>query len=377
MNRTKRLFSLLMTGVLLSALATPAFADNGKSNNGKSQGFQLTQERVTGKPEFVLRKMELKGFTFMEKMQIRAKHRELKFDVPPVIKDGRTLIPVRAITEAMGATVDYDAEEGIVTVTSADEEIVIKFYLNEEDEGKITVTKDGETEDVTTDVRPGIINNRTFVPLRFIAETLGLKVTHDGRTGGIDIDEGLKLNKARFAFANREVIDDVEITFSPKADYELLRIENGDEELEDEDYSVDDGVITLEEGYLESLTADKTILTLVFEDEEGEEVSRTVEIRIDQEGEYEEPTISKSGVKFFSEDEVEDTVITVDWNGHTLKEINEDGDNLTAGTDYTVSGDKITLKAAYLEDLPDGETELTMVFVAGDQTEELTFTVDK
>lgn len=377
MNRTKRLFSLLMTGVLLSALAVPAFADNGKSNNGKDRGFQLTQEKVTGKPEFVLRKMELKGFTFMEKMQIRAKHRELKFDVPPVIKDGRTLIPVRAITEAMGATVDYDAEEGIVTVTSADEEIVIKFYLNEEDEGKITVTKDGETEDVTTDVRPGIINNRTFVPLRFIAETLGLKVTHDGKTGGIDIDEGLKLDKARFTFANREVIDDVEITFSPKADYELLRIENGDEELEDEDYSVSDGVITLEEDYLESLTAEKTVLTLVFEDEEGEEVSRTVEIRIDQEGEYEEPTINKSGVKFFSEDEIEDTVITVVWNGHTLKEINEDGDKLTAGTDYSVSGDKITLKAGYLEDLPDGETELTLVFVAGDQTEELTFTVEK
>lgn len=65
------------------------------------------------------------------------------------------------------------------------------------------------------------------------------------------------------------------------------------------------------------------------------------------------------------------------WNGHTLKEINEDGDKLTAGTDYSVSGDKITLKAGYLEDLPDGETELTLVFVAGDQTEELTFTVEK
>jgi len=102
----------------------------------------------------------------------------LKFDTPPVIKDGRTLIPVRAISEAMGATVEYNAEEKIVIITKDDK--IITFNLAE---NKVYVGEDEAAIDVPAEV----MNNRTMVPLRFIAENLGLTVEYDTETQTIQI----------------------------------------------------------------------------------------------------------------------------------------------------------------------------------------------
>lgn len=93
-----------------------------------------------------------------------------KFDTPPVIKEGRTLIPVRAISEAMGADVVWNAEEKTVTITKDDK--VIVFILTE---NKVIV----DEAEVTIDVPAEVMNNRTMVPLRFIAEQLGLNVEYD------------------------------------------------------------------------------------------------------------------------------------------------------------------------------------------------------
>lgn len=95
---------------------------------------------------------------------------DTKFDTPPVIKEGRTLIPVRAISEGMGAEVEWNAEEKIVTITKGDKVIVFELTEN-----KVFV------DDVETiiDVPAKVMNNRTMVPLRFIAEQLGLKVGYD------------------------------------------------------------------------------------------------------------------------------------------------------------------------------------------------------
>lgn len=103
-----------------------------------------------------------------------------KFDTPPVIKQGRTLIPVRAITEGLGANVTWNGEERKVTVSKGDIEIIFQL-----EDGKVFV--DGEEKVI--DVPAQIMNNRTIVPLRFIAEELGLKVDYDGDTGTIEIDE--------------------------------------------------------------------------------------------------------------------------------------------------------------------------------------------
>ncbi|VDN48272.1 conserved exported protein of unknown function [Petrocella atlantisensis] len=108
------------------------------------------------------------------------KNRDVKFDTPPVIKEGRTLIPVRAITEAMGATVTWNSEEKLVTIVKDGKTIVFDLLNN------ITYVNDVEA---TIDVPAGVMNNRTMVPLRFIAENLGLTVAWDEDAQTIEVDE--------------------------------------------------------------------------------------------------------------------------------------------------------------------------------------------
>ncbi|MEL7647847.1 MAG: copper amine oxidase N-terminal domain-containing protein [Sedimentibacter sp.] len=102
-----------------------------------------------------------------------------KFDTPPVIKEGRTLIPVRAISEAMGADVDYNSEEQTVTITKDGKVIVFSLA-----EGTVSVNE----SEAAIDVPAEIMNNRTMVPLRFIAEQLGLTVEWDQELETITIE---------------------------------------------------------------------------------------------------------------------------------------------------------------------------------------------
>lgn len=126
-------------------------------------------------------KNENKGITVMSVDSIVAKGRNLKFDTPPVIKDGRTLIPVRALSEAFGATVAWDPAEQKVTISSGTTEIVLNLDSN-------TAFVNGV--EVTIDVAPTSLNSRTIVPLRFITETLGLKVDWDDETDTVEISDG-------------------------------------------------------------------------------------------------------------------------------------------------------------------------------------------
>ena len=97
----------------------------------------------------------------------------VEFDQPPIIQDGRTLVPFRAILEAMGASVDWD--EATQTVSAAlDENIVILTVGSNKAEKNSMI--------FTLDVPPVIMNGRTLVPVRFIAESFGAAVDWDGET---------------------------------------------------------------------------------------------------------------------------------------------------------------------------------------------------
>lgn len=101
-----------------------------------------------------------------------------KFDTPPVIKEGRVLIPVRAITEAMGADVDWDSETSTVTIVKGDITIILDLA-----DGTACVND----EEAEIDVPAQLMNNRTMVPLRFIAENLGLGVEWDEDTQSVEL----------------------------------------------------------------------------------------------------------------------------------------------------------------------------------------------
>ena len=94
-------------------------------------------------------------------------------DQKPVIKDDRTLIPLRAIFEALGATVDWDDETKTVVSEKGDVEISLTI-------GSDQLYVNGKAK--TIDVPAQIINDRTMVPLRAVAESFGCKVDWVGET---------------------------------------------------------------------------------------------------------------------------------------------------------------------------------------------------
>ncbi len=88
-------------------------------------------------------------------------------DVAPVIVNDRTMLPARFVAENLGAKVEWNAEERKVTITAEDIEIVLVIdsdvaYVN--------------GEEVKLDSPAFIMNDRTYTPVRFIAENLGAKV---------------------------------------------------------------------------------------------------------------------------------------------------------------------------------------------------------
>jgi hypothetical protein len=106
--------------------------------------------------------------------------KQLTFDVPPVIDSGRTLVPLRAIFEALGATVQWNANNQTIVATKGDTSIQLTV-------GKTSATKNGVQ--IALDVPPKIIDGRTLVPLRFIGEALGCQVNWDESTQTVSISD--------------------------------------------------------------------------------------------------------------------------------------------------------------------------------------------
>lgn len=108
---------------------------------------------------------------------------EIKFDVLPIIENGRTLVPIRAIFENMGMAVDWDENERTVNANGNGNAISLKI-----DETSATVN--GET--LYMDVPPRIIEGRTLVPLRFVSESVGAKVLWDEEKRIVNIYKSIK-----------------------------------------------------------------------------------------------------------------------------------------------------------------------------------------
>lgn len=94
-------------------------------------------------------------------------------DVAPIIVNSRTMLPVRYVAEALGAEIGWDGATSTATLKTADTEIKITV-------GAATATVNGQS--VTLDSPAFIENSRTYMPVRFVAETLGATVAWDGAT---------------------------------------------------------------------------------------------------------------------------------------------------------------------------------------------------
>ena len=99
-------------------------------------------------------------------------------DQPPVIKNGRTMVPLRLITEALGGTVNWDDNDAPILIDYAGHQIELTL-------DSTTAKVDGT--EVETDVPAQLIGSRTLVPIRFVSEQLGMDIVYDNDSRSVSI----------------------------------------------------------------------------------------------------------------------------------------------------------------------------------------------
>ena len=112
---------------------------------------------------------------------IQVNGEKLQLDVEPIIENDRTLVPLRGVMEKLGAMVAWDEQQRLVEV--ATDELTIQLVVDE-DTAKVLKKTDGASElrveTIKLDVPTRIVDSRTFIPGRFVAEALGAEVYWDG-----------------------------------------------------------------------------------------------------------------------------------------------------------------------------------------------------
>jgi hypothetical protein len=106
---------------------------------------------------------------------------EISAEVPPTVIDGRTMVPVRAIFEAVGANIDFNAETKTITAKKGDTTVKMTVGAN-----AVTVNN----KEVQLDAPVVIVNGRTLAPARFVAETFGYTVQWDSENKIVEITGG-------------------------------------------------------------------------------------------------------------------------------------------------------------------------------------------
>ena len=106
---------------------------------------------------------------------------EISAEVPPTVIDGRTMVPVRAIFEAVGANIDFNAETKTITAKKGDTTVNMTVGA------KIATVN---SKEVQLDAPVVIVNGRTLAPARFVAETFGYTVQWDSENKIVEITGG-------------------------------------------------------------------------------------------------------------------------------------------------------------------------------------------
>ncbi len=137
------------------------------------------------------------SFSVQESTEVRNETLEA---APFVNEQWRTMVPVRAVSEAFGAEVAWDGERQEVKISLDGTELLL--YI-----GSTEALKNGTA--VTLDCAPVIVEGRTFVPIRFIGEALDCTVNYAASSRHIVIDDtevAAQSGDAVFSFAELEAL---------------------------------------------------------------------------------------------------------------------------------------------------------------------------
>jgi len=145
-----------------------------KSGNKTTKTYNYTFKKIT---EIVL-KIGSSSFIVNGAFNI--------LDSPPIIKNARTLVPIRPVIESLDGSVSWDGTQNKVTVSLGSS--TVELWI-----GKSIAKVNGVDtliDSSNSKVVPEIINGRTMLPLRFVTESLGCDVKWDANTQTITITYG-------------------------------------------------------------------------------------------------------------------------------------------------------------------------------------------
>lgn len=100
------------------------------------------------------------------------------FDASPMVSNSSTLVPLRGVFEKLGAEVKWDQKTKTVTIVKLESKIELTV-------GSSLATVNGKKAQLQEPAQ--LVDNRTLVPLRFVAESLSAKVVWDGKTRTVSI----------------------------------------------------------------------------------------------------------------------------------------------------------------------------------------------
>ena len=225
--------------------------------------------------------------TAEDEIKVAVNGQALTFDQPPIIENGRTLVPFRAIFEALGATVDYDEfpdEDGGRTQVVTAQKGMKYVYL---EIGSTEIFVNGEYQ--TIDVPAKIVNDRTLVPARAVSEALGAAVDWDNDTRTVIVETNMGLYTVNEKRITKEYKAE-DGTLLASVDFSYPEIDNptGDEAIAkwNEEFESDVNALVT---YVEEEVVPDAKEEKAWRDEEGYEMSpftfeQTVEVTLNRKG---------------------------------------------------------------------------------------------
>lgn len=133
---------------------------------------------------------------------------QLSFRSAPFIQDGRVMVPMRTILEALDATVEWDSSTRTITSTRGGTTVVLPLNSHS---SKVN----GDI--VTLDAPAVMVNEVTFVPLRFFSTAFGAEALWDGATKTVHISRPVTIEKLTIVPAELTLKSGEEFTLSVKA----------------------------------------------------------------------------------------------------------------------------------------------------------------
>lgn len=124
------------------------------------------------------------GYKIQKPIKIYINGQLVESDQPPLIWEDRTFVPIRVITENLGAKVDYNQEDMTVKIKRDKTNILLTIG-----DDIARISSDVETRPAILDEAAFLRDDRTYLPLRSISELFGMEVDWDGAKRAVYIKE--------------------------------------------------------------------------------------------------------------------------------------------------------------------------------------------